>query len=490
MFDTLKRLLTPKRQAPKDLVTESLDLMSGFGMALDKNEMAQLLSVSPEKLKAFEERYKKELMDFNTEDGAYFDKSLAQLKDASTALDTFAELESIIDRIVDGLLAQTTTYDVTQGILGSTTFQTKPGRVTKEELMSIPEELRPQLTDELIWKDVPGDSCDVLLFIYRKYLEEQDPAMKAHYYGMFRSGVDFMDLDEITYRILSQNPNTIGNWLPTIAEANQALTDAGKGFFKIPDTKWFQVPITLLELTRHDFDTLNPVTLQILDRYCKKAFNLQDDGDYFIKTGTASSKFDFRNARVTTPKEVNELGEYLCYIHGQAAQMAGPLNQPCGIYGMGTTNEWVVREFIKDTKALPCIYKGMPLRCEYRVFVDFDAKTVLGMSPYWRKDVMKQRFSKGSDKNSPHQQHDYVVYCASEKRLDKCYAENKDKVQTHIRELLNAATGLAGQWSLDIMQDGDDFYLIDMATADRSALNDCVPAGMLKTYLEQWLPKL
>ena len=69
MFDTLKRLLTPKRQAPKDLVTESLDLMSGFGMALDKNEMAQLLSVSPEKLKAFEERYKKELMDFNTEDG-------------------------------------------------------------------------------------------------------------------------------------------------------------------------------------------------------------------------------------------------------------------------------------------------------------------------------------------------------------------------------------------------------------------------------------
>ena len=40
------------------------------------------------------------------------------------------------------------------------------------------------------------------------------------------------------------------------------------------------------------------------------------------------------------------------------------------------------------------------------------------------------------------------------------------------------------------MQNGDDFYIIDMALADNSALNDCVPKGMLKKTEENWIPKL
>jgi hypothetical protein len=34
---------------------------------------------------------------------------------------------------------------------------------------------------------------------------------------------------------------------------------------------------------------------------------------------------------------------------------------------------------------------------------------------------------------------------------------------------------LTGQWSVDIMQNGDDFWLIDMATADTSALKELIP---------------
>lgn len=57
--------------------------------------------------------------------------------------------------------------------------------------------------------------------------------------------------------------------------------------------------------------------------------------------------------------------------------MASPLSQP-SIYGVSTTNEWVVREFIPDKEGNPCIYKGLPLHTEYRVFVDCDTDEVLG----------------------------------------------------------------------------------------------------------------
>ena len=69
------------------------------------------------------------------------------------------------------------------------------------------------------------------------------------------------------------------------------------------------------------------------------------------------------------------------------------------------------------------------------------------------------------------------------------YEENKEKVLEHIQNMLPDVS-LEGQWSVDIMQNGDDFWIIDMATADTSALSSCVPAGKLKKSPENWLPKL
>lgn len=45
-----------------------------------------------------------------------------------------------------------------------------------------------------------------------------------------------------------------------------------------------------------------------------------------------------------------------------------------------------------------------------------------------------------------------------------------------------------GQWSLDIMQNGDDFYIIDMSVAGDSALIECVPTHLLKVKEEDWIP--
>ena len=100
-----------------------------------------------------------------------------------------------------------------------------------------------------------------------------------------------------------------------------------------------------------------------------------------------------------------ELGEYLLYIHFQALQTAGPLSKP-RIYGVSTTNEWVVREFIPDLENNPCIYHGLPLHTEYRVFVDCDTKDVIGISPYLEPETMLKRFSGEEDANIPHQMHD------------------------------------------------------------------------------------
>lgn len=231
--------------------------------------------------------------------------------------------------------------------------------------------------------------------------------------------------------------------------------------------------------------------MKVVDQFCFRVFNLDTTKDYFIKTGTFSSKFDFRNARVTGAKEVLELGEYLLYIQNQGQMMASPLATPC-IYGACTTNEWVVREFIHDVEGNPHIYKGMPLRTEYRVFIDCEAGKVIGINPYWDPDVMKKRFGHEPDANSPHQIHDYIIYKAHEEKLMTRYRTNKDTVGSNIEAMISdmAAAGLTGQWSVDVMQNGDDFYIIDMALAATSALSECVPKGMLKAEKEDWLPKL
>lgn len=49
---------------------------------------------------------------------------------------------------------------------------------------------------------------------------------------------------------------------------------------------------------------------------------------------------------------------------------------------------------------------------------------------------------------------------------------------------------LHGQWSIDIMQNDDDFYIIDMALAQDSALLFCVPEKRRKRIDENWLPTL
>lgn len=340
----------------------------------EKDEIAKMLRVDPEQLKKFEEAYQCEVLDNPEPSDDLFSMNA---KDSKKEKDTDVLRnipEDLVDRIVEELLDGTAYYKYQKGSIQTGIFQGNPGRpVTMEEILEISKEYRPQLTGHLMQKDIHSDDGSAAaLYMLQKSMDEKDPRRKKELYDMFRVGLDTLDLDPILYEVLGMNRNSMGHWLPALVE--------GKGdFFKIPDTTMIKVPLPLLQLTRIAYEAMTPTTMMIVDRYCQKIFELDENKEYFVKTGTFLSKYDFRNAHVWKPKEVRELGEYLLFIHHQTVQMASFFSQP-HTYGAGTTNEWVVREFIRDVENNPYIYKGLTLHTEYRVFVDFDIKKVIGIA--------------------------------------------------------------------------------------------------------------
>ena len=432
---------------------------------LTREEVIELLKIQPELLTQFENAYKP-FLEEESEDFFKVNAKQASAKNKEMKISYEGKgLDTIVQRIVDELM-----HEVNQS-------KEKIKYLSASEVNTLPEEIRPSLTGQLMKKDINANSYEMILYNYQQFLKTGEPI----FYHAFRQGLDILDLDKITYEIIGTNPNSMGYWFPKL----KAAIDQ-KGFFKYPETKIVKIPLPLLQLTRQEYSELTPSTIRVLNEFCMKAFELDVNKEYFIKTGTYSSKFDFRNARVYGEKEVREIGEYLLYIHFQALQMASPLSSP-SIYGVSTTNEWVVREFIEDVEDNPTIYMGMPLRTEYRFFVDFDTKEVIGVSPYWRKDVMERSLKMFP--NDPYKKHDYVVYKVHEDKLYEKYNANVDGLTSKVNELIQNVD-LKGQWSLDIMQNGDDFYAIDMAEASSSALSDCVPANILKKNEENWIPKL
>lgn len=457
---------------------------------ISEEEICKLLNTNPEALKAFEESYQRYTESAGMS-GNLFKINSRQIAETKEGIQTNIpeELHDIVEKIVSDLVTQTIMYSYDgkkQTVMDYRHALPENKRITLEEINALPKEVQPDLTGDMMKRDIL-DSGKALITSWAQYLKAKDPRVKKGLYDHFRQGLDLLDLDPITYEIIDQNPISMGYWLPRIVDAVDS-----EGFFKIPATKIIKVPLTLLQLTRQDYMELSRTTLDIVDEYCYRVFGLEPDKDYFIKTGTYSSKFDFRNARINSAKEIKELGEYLLFIHWQALQMAhydlSGRNQPI-IYGVSTTTEWVVRDFIEDKEDNLTIYHGLPLHTEYRAFVDFDTKEVLGIHPYWDAKVVKRHFEQTAQ-TDPDAFHDHITYTANEEKLTSRYEANKDRVVEHLRAILNDID-LHGQWSVDIMQNGDDFWLIDMATAEYSAYyKETVPEALRRPMEENWLPDL
>lgn len=485
-----------------NLNKESINILQVFEEraknTIANKEIAKLLQTSPEALEEFEKAYEKarleqpsnDMMQTSSQDVKAKCKKM-QAKDMATCPD------ETIQKIIGELIEQTEmwTYDGKTVLRKGVTVpesQTEDlsvlengQKVSKEELMALSENIRPMCTGFLYSKDMPGNSCEAVLDLYLRMRETKDPQKKQDIYNHFRQGLDILDLDPVLYEMLGMNPNAMGYWLPNVLDA--VLEN---GFFKVPKTNIIKVPLPVLQLSRKDYGSINKTTFRILDEYIYRLCSLDETKEYFVKTGTFSSKYNFRNAKVTGAQEVRELAEYLLFLSNQAVEMAGPLSSPC-IYGASTTNEWVVREYIADKEENPCIYTGMPLHTEYRVFVDFNTHEILGINPYWDPDLMKNRFENGRDKDTPTMKHDAIIFRMHEKTLMKRYEDNKNLVIAEIQKVINTPNGLTGQWSIDIMQNGNDFWLIDMALAEQSAMYEkAVALEDRRPSKENWIPNL
>ena len=459
MFEKLRNLV--KRESSLDL-----SLSRNYTKA-ELDLVALLLKDNPERQREFENLY--EQFEVDAENLNLFQQNAAKVIDKSDKFLALSEsAETLVNQIVEELVSQTVFWDSLKGEV--LPYPQPVQYLTDSKTFLSLQDKGLQFSGYLCKQDMPESSSKALLSQYKSYVKTGHKI----FYNLFRQGLDILDLDPFVYELLNHDPNTMSNWLFAIKEVVDQTN-----FFKIPRTRIIKVPLALLQSTRvYEYQELSPLSLEIINRYAQKVFELDLEKDYFIKTGTFSSKFDFRNAKVTKGQEVSELGSYLWYIQHQANQMASPLNNRV-IYGVSSNNEWVVREFIDDKENNPTIYNGLPLHTEYRVFVDFDTEEVIGISPYWHPEVMKENFLDIGVSAPIQKNHDYINYINHEETLMKRYEENKDLVVSEVLKLLKDCK-LKGQWSIDVMQNGSDFWLIDMARASESALSDCVPKDKLK----------
>ena len=299
-----------------------------------------------------------------------------------------------------------------------------------------------------------------------------DQYMHRQYHGLFHRTASVSDLTEDLYKRFKLNPNSMTHWLPKVVAANNTVTSAAPAPFLIPETTIWRLPIELAQYIRIPYEDTTPASRVLFNDIISTVFELKPDTTYFIKTGTFSCKFEFANARCSEPEE---MGEYFQVIQNIAMSL-----------GAGESVDLVVREYIEDTEDNPTIYHGMPLRTEYRTFIDLDhcdpttgepEPRLLGITPYWHPSVMEKALALASSDVGAgfgHINDDYHTYREHKDSLMSKFHVHRDDVITRITALLPAlrAQGLQGQWSVDIMKNGEDFYLIDMALMCESALSE------------------
>lgn len=172
-------------------------------------------------------------------------------------------------------------------------------------------------------------------------------------------------------------------------------------------------------------------------------------GHIFVKNATFSNKFSARGS---------------CNLYGtfDLARAISNINYAALCVGAGGIEEVVVREFIEyDRENTPCIYEGLPLRSEFRVFYDFDKQEPLYTVNYWDYDYTYPNLYEATDR---------IIFEHERGRLESVFNLQKDNVQNMVAEAMkNGVEGLTGQWSVDVLMDETGkFWLIDMGIAQMS----------------------
>lgn len=250
-----------------------------------------------------------------------------------------------------------------------------------------------------------------------------------------------MSFFEDEFQRLEKNPNTFSYWY------NKVLEKCGNEF-KIPRTLVFK---TSPNLIRSFFMDSPEEDDERVAEYVKNNImpNIPEDMFFlFIKNGTYSDKYD---GTCFVKKNFHTL-----------VKAVEDINYNALCVGAGGTNEIVIREDVwgMEKQNYPCIYKGLPLVPEFRVFYDFDNRKAIKICNYWDWNYCHEMISREFT--------DKLVYEAMYPEIEKEFNEHKEEVVQKVENFMKNVE-MAGVWSVDIMLRGNIFYLIDMALAENSA---------------------
>lgn len=294
-----------------------------------------------------------------------------------------------------------------------------------------------------------GFDVDGMVAMYESRIDDaKSDAERTRLEHMLSRTLSVSDLTVKTYDRFKQNPNAFSNWYPQLEQAIQASDSP----LRTPASTSVILPIELAQFMRLEHAETSTKDKATFNAFVFHALGLEDDKTYFIKTGNFSMKFEFHNARCTEPRE---MGEYFQVINNFAMQV-----------GAGSTVEIVAREYIEDVEANPTIYNGMPLRTEFRAFVDFDTDELIGIVNYWHPIVMKRALASSHVTTA---QADFVTYSKHEDALNAKYNDLLPTVRRELNALIPHVK-LSGRYSIDVMKNGQDLYVIDMALMSESAL--------------------
>lgn len=238
-----------------------------------------------------------------------------------------------------------------------------------------------------------------------------------------------------------KTPESFSNWIFKVVLAKSVH----KSSLKIPES--ISVLLNLKEFSYLVKDGNKEEEIKYLNEFLyKNTKSFMKGKKLFMKTGVFSNKFDFQN----------------CYCGEKRDNLGEKLNEMyyvSMINGADKTIEVVFREYIEDAENRNTIYNGMPLRTEFRVFYDFDKRKPIGISNYWHPEVMTEK-SLGKD---------YANYVKTRDLIIEEYDQFKYLIVKEVDNLMKDVE-LTGCWSVDVMKNGEDFWFIDMALMENSAL--------------------
>jgi hypothetical protein F3_00972 len=245
-----------------------------------------------------------------------------------------------------------------------------------------------------------------------------------------------MSLYERVLKTDAQNPNVYSTWAKAIS--NEALSYCG---VERPIFQTITLPEDIFMSLIEDRELDKERELEINDYFasqCKLKFPI------FVKNSLFSNKFDFYNCIIY---DKCQFARYLKNIFYASMCM------DCDF-----TAEVVFEELIPVAQCMR-IYNSMPVNTEYRAFIDFDNKKVIGILDYWHESIAHRL---------PREQ--VEVFKMYKNRMKLEYEHYLPILEEKLQAILdNNAIEVKGVWSVDFLLDYyNEFWLIDMAIASKS----------------------